>query len=81
MQKLITPEELVALIRRERRGQEKTLRELGEIFGVSHQTISQAEDPNRGGVKIDQLRMRILSYLLGREVTGPVFVIGEELED
>ena len=58
-----------------RRVQRVSLRELAEVFDVPHQTISQAENPERGGDKINELRARILGHLLKRSVSGPVFVI------
>ena len=77
MPDVITPQEAAKRIRRERRVQEISLRELGERFDVPHQTVSLAENPEKGGDKINALRARILGFLLKKPVSGPVFVIDD----
>ena len=77
MPEVLNAEQVARLIRRERRLQEISLRELAEVFEVSHQTISMAEKPERGGDKINELRARILTHLLKKPVSGPVFIVGD----
>lgn len=78
MPEILNAKQVAKRIGDERRLQRISLREIGEHFGVPHQTISLAENPEKGGDKINALRARILAHLLKRSVSGPVFVIGDD---
>lgn len=78
MSEILTTEELTKRIRLERRIQEKSMDVVGEAMGVTKQRVLQAEKPDKTGIKLNELRMSILSYLLNKSVMGPVFIIGED---
>lgn len=83
MGKTYTSAELAARIRelRLRHPDRLTLEEVGEWFGVTKQRIHQAEDAERAGHRLDELRVKILSRLLGGvEVRGPLYeVTGQQV--
>jgi len=74
--------EMARRIKRMRTKQRYSLAAVGRWFEVPRQTIHEAENPDRGGAKIDELRTRIYNKLSsGATVEGPVFVIESDPED
>lgn len=81
MTEKLTSAELAERIRDERKRLRLTLAAVGDWFDKPRQVIHQAEDPERIGPAIDELRTQILSRLLehggrhGAQVRGPLYEI------
>lgn len=71
--------EMAERIKQLREDQRYSLAEVGRWFDVPRQTIHQAENPERGGDKINELRAKIYARLNeSATVEGPVFIVREK---
>lgn len=71
----LTSAQLAVIIRKKRRADDITAQQMGEAMDRSRQWIHRAENPDKDGPQLNELRVRIFQKLFPGEVlTGPFYV-------